>query len=103
MRLTEQNPRWLSTGGEGVTRDGKPMPHRSRIGMTFNCPCGAEGERVAIYFENPPDGGPAVGEPAWHREGDDFETMTLSPSLQRADPGGCNWHGYLRAGSFEPC
>lgn len=93
MKLTELNPRWVRQGGDGG---------RERIGMSFDCPCGC-GTRPAVYFENPPDGGPKFSEPAWHRTGDNFEIMSLSPSLQRADPGGCRWHGWLSNGELVPC
>lgn len=55
-----------------------------------------------LPFTNPIDGkGPytdAPGHATWERTGDDFETLTLSPSIQRRDPGGCAWHGYIRDG-----
>lgn len=34
----------------------------------------------------------------------DPTTLTLSPSIfHRVEDGGCGWHGFLRAGVFEPC
>ena len=87
MRLTDLEPRLYGHGGEGV-------------GMTFLCPCGC-GIRAAVTFRNPIDGlGPfdAGGTPTWKREGDTFETMTLSPSILRTT--GCKWHGWIRNGEI---
>src|SRR5574341_2614043 len=98
MKLTELNPRWVGHGGEGIrNRDGSPVPRRERIGISFDCPCPTVcGERVYVPFENPADGGPAVSEPAWQREGETFELLTINPSIQRV--GGCAWHGWVRSG-----
>lgn len=101
MRLIDLEPRWYSAGGNGVTRNGQPVPHREGVGVSFRCPCGC-GTRLGISFSNPLDGGPEVegiGN-TWARTGNTFETLTLSPSIQRADPGGCRWHGFLRDGVF---
>lgn len=97
MKLTDLNPNFVGAGGEGVTRDGQPVPERHGIGVSFDCPCGQCGERAYIAFANPLDGGPphdADGHhPTWNRVGDVFETMTLAPSIQRM--GGCKWHGHI--------
>jgi hypothetical protein len=103
MKLTDLNPHWLGHGGEGVTnKDGKPIPYRHGIGISFDCPCG-QGDRVAIMFENPLDCGARLeGRHAyWRRDGATFEDLTLSPSIQRADPGGCRWHGFVSNGEIR--
>ena len=105
MRLTDLQPRLLHSGG-GVTRadTGQPVPRREGVGMTLMCPCGC-GVRFALIFTNPLDGGPTldgVG-PTWERTGDDFETMTLNPSVLRSEPRGCGWHGWIRDGEVIPC
>lgn len=101
MRLTALNPGWLSYGGEGVSdKDGNPIPYRERIGIHFDCPCGCD-EPLAIIFTNPIDGkGPIDnnGRHTWERVGDDFDVLTLAPSIRRI--GGCQWHGWLTAGAF---
>jgi hypothetical protein len=100
MKLTDLNPRWVFSGGEGVRNaDGSPAPRREGVGVTFNCPL-AQGCRHYAPFENPLDGGPPL-EPGkgWQRTGDTFETLT--PSYQVV--GGCGWHGYITNGEVLTC
>jgi hypothetical protein len=110
--LTDLDPRWVSHGGEGVNRrkaDGglEPVPRRDGIGLSFECPCstaGAPCQRVFVALSNPLDGGQPVispGQPTWERRGDDFASLTLSPSIQRI--GGCGWHGWVRDGEVIEC
>jgi hypothetical protein len=36
----------------------------------------------------------------WHREGETFETLTLTPSIFRNPArGGCGWHGWITRGA----
>ena len=101
MRLTDLNPRWVGTGGEGVTRDGQPVPWQDGVAISFDCPCGSpECGRACIEFTNPLGGGPPTrtDNHTWQREGDTFETLTLTPSIQRLD--NCRWHGFIRAGEI---
>lgn len=100
MKLVDLDPRWISSGGEGITRNGQPVPRRDGVGIGCDCPCGTEGCWLAVYFTNPLDGGPTLEGVAvsWQRTGDTFETLTLRPSLQRR--GGCDWHGFLTDGVF---
>lgn len=103
MKLTDLNPTFYSAGGEGITRaDGTPAPERRGVGLGFDCPCGNPDEehRCYIPFANPLDGGPAV-ERGWQRTGDTFETLTLTPSIQRMD--GCRWHGFITDGEARTC
>lgn len=94
MRLTDLNPRWVGAGGEGVTRNGEPVPERHGVAISFDCPCGCD-SRCCIEFNNPIDGqGPHdTTRNLWDRTGDTFETLQLTPSIQRV--GGCAWHGYI--------
>jgi hypothetical protein len=98
----------LGCGGEGVrdARTGLPVPERSGIGVSFDCPCGC-GRRCAVPFANPLDGQPAPegysGGRGWNRTGDTFEALTLSPSIQRVEPDGCRWHGWIRDGEVVSC
>lgn len=105
-RLTELNPQWVGCGGDGITFQGQPVPRREKIGVSFDCPCGC-GTLCFIGFENPVDGqGPhnlTPGAHLWTREGDDFEHLTLRPSIQRADPDGCRWHGFITNGEATTC
>jgi len=104
MRLIDLDPGWVGAGGEGVTQDGQPVPERHGVGIAFDCPCGVCGSRCYIPFENPLDGGPAFvsDHPYWARTGDTFETLTLTPSIQRRKVGehGCTWHGFIRNGEI---
>lgn len=104
MRLVDLNPGWISHGGEGIKNAlGHPIPERQRVGVGFDCPCGC-GTRCHVLFENPRDGqgnlGPGTG-PYWSRIGDDFETLTLTPSIHRVD--GCGWHGFITSGEILTC
>ncbi len=104
MKLTDLAPRWLSNGGEEITKlDGSPIPFRDRVGVAFSCPCGACGKDCYILFQNPPDGGPCCDatQRHWQRSGDTFETLSLTPSILRKD--GCCWHGYITNGEAITC
>jgi hypothetical protein len=83
MRLTDLDPRWASSG------------ERHGQAVSFDCPCGC-GERLIVPFSNPIDGGaPMRGQGVtWKRQGDTFETLTLSPSID--SPG--HWHGWVKGG-----
>lgn len=101
MKLIDLEPGWVDHGGDGVRdKDGNPIPLRERVGVGFNCPCGCD-RRCHVLFENPRDGlgnlGSGTG-PYWFREHDDFETLSLTPSIQRRD--GCKWHGYITNGDI---
>jgi hypothetical protein len=110
MKLADLDPRWLGAGGDGVTRaDGSPAPERHGVGIIFECPCGRSehddggSHAIAIEFDRPLDGGPAhrTDGKVWQRTGETFETLTLSPSIQRI--GGCGWHGWIRNGEVISC
>lgn len=108
MKLTELDPHWVGAGGEGVSdKDGHPVPERHGVGLSFNCPEGCD-SRGYVSFENPLDGGPAYeirpGQ-QWQRTGDTFETLTLTPSIQRHKVGdhGCSWHGFITNGEIITC
>lgn len=105
-KLVDLDPGWVGHGGEDVFKvnaDGSrsPIPYREKVGFSCDCPSGC-GEPMFIPFENPEDGGPAVvnpGQHGWRREGTTFETLTVTPSIQRV--GGCAWHGFLTNGIFR--
>jgi len=94
MRLTDLHPKFLALS------DG-----RAGCGVQCDCPCGNPAcLPLFVPFLNPLDGGPpfhvsATGEPwGWQRTGDTFETLTLTPSIQRMDKDGCRWHGFITNG-----
>jgi len=98
VRLTELDPTFPGARGEGVTRNGQPMPERRGVGLMCNCPCGCE-SLLYVPFANPLDGGPQLEAQGWQREGDTFETLTLAPSILRSrEKGGCGWHGFITNG-----
>lgn len=99
-RLVDADPVWV----DGSVSDGE----RHGTGIIFNCPIHDECF-ANVQFSNPLDGSPSHDnngrcEPTWHRTGETFETLTLSPSIRRlGGPDGCEWHGFIRGGRFETC
>ena len=101
MRLVDLDPHWTADD------DG-----RHGMGISFECPhCPAAGnpERLGVQFANPIDGGEPSGEksrrhsrglaPLWHRTGDTFETLTLTPSVDASEGG--HWHGFIAGGEIR--
>lgn len=96
MRLTDLNPAWGHwSSGEGP------------IEVVLDCPVcpGAKAHRCHVPFANPMNGAKAVTRHhLWQREGDTFETLTLSPSVDytKYDNGTVRdpncWHGFIRVG-----
>ena len=101
MKLIDLNPRWVGAGGEGISdKDGNPVPARHGVGLGFDCPCGCK-IRGYVDFANPLDGGPPLRDAhhQWQRTGEDFATLTLTPSILRSrEKGGCGWHGFITNG-----
>ena len=109
MKLTDLNPSWVGTGGEGVFRTNEkgelePAHERHGVAISFDCPCGRRDydnghtPKICVNISPPLDGGVAF-EHAWERTGDTFETLTLRPSIQRV--GGCAWHGFVTNGEVR--
>lgn len=93
MRLLALNPRWAT--------DSYSAPSGGwRLGVTFECPCckgTSRATRLAVFFANPPDGGvPPSNRNLWMREGDTFDTLTLTPSIDASASG--HWHGFIKGG-----
>jgi hypothetical protein len=84
--LTDLNPQWI-----GYTR----APEHGE-GISLTCPvCGPE-HTLAAYFSNPLDGGPAAPSTAlWKRTGEEFDGLTLEPSIQYSH---CGFHGWIEDG-----
>jgi len=106
-RLVDLHPTWVGAGGEGVTgSDGKPVPRREAVGISFDCLCGCGGA-IFVQFQNPLDGGPPHDlRPSilWQRTGDTFETLTLRPSILFHPSGSCRgWHGFITDGNVLTC
>lgn len=103
MKLIDLNPKFVGAGGAGITdKDGNPVPERHGVGVILDCPCGNkdEGHQMFVPFLNPLDGGPPHGSRGWHRTGDDFGSLNLTPSILRKGPDSCGWHGYIRNGEI---
>jgi len=111
MRLIELEPRWASEYGhsddvkQGVTF---LCPHcrARRLGVFFDKSiCGTPPidlvafNRARLRADNDPYDDVHVGSTLWHREGETFDTLTLSPSID-ASAFGC-WHGFITAGEIK--
>lgn len=94
MRLTELHPKWINHEG------------RLGVGIKFDDPkCG---HGVRLLFENPIDGGDPLpndeslsannGGERWLREGTDFETLTIRPSIDGSPE--CS-HFHVTNGAIE--
>lgn len=94
-RLVDANPRWVPVWGD---------PAKRGVLVEFDCPIHEECQ-LHVPLANPLGGGPPFrGEPLWQREGETFETLTLSPSVRMVGrEGECRWHGFIRNGRFETC
>lgn len=100
MRLIDLDPHFF-------TMPGSP----DYVGMTFVCPhCSNPDVRLGITFKEEIDRDSlpntihwARPEPKWHREGDDFETMTITPSIDASKYGQNHWHGFITGGEIKSC
>lgn len=104
MRLTELDPRWFTFAHAA---DGVDF----RFGLTFLCPH-CKQQRIGVQFDPPidPQGWITRGiiwpksTKIWHREGDTFETLSLTPSI---DASGVeiqfvgHWHGFITNGEIR--
>lgn len=91
MRLIDADPGWITSGAP-----------RKGMGIIFNCPhCNSN---ICVWFSNPLDGGPPappeiLPSPRWHRTGDNFENLTLIPSINTEN----HWHGFITNGEIINC
>jgi hypothetical protein len=89
LKLVDLNPQFLdsSDGAKGV-------------GVAFDCPCGnhEEDHRCYVPFAVSLDGRRVAQPPerGWQRTGETFDSLTLTPSIQRM--GDCRWHGFITNG-----
>ena len=99
MRLTNLNPRWVGIGYPGFVVSENNWASQCGIysGVSFDCPH-CKVQRLAILFSpwiNPRNlvvrDAPAVpaGQLVWARtHGDDFHTLSITPSLNFSKAGG---------------
>ena len=105
MRLIDLEPRWFTFSGAVAGTE-------VLIGLSFLCPhCRVQ--RLAVRFKPAIDPEanfakfgivwPWGDDPVWDREGDTFETLSLSPSVNaggdRIDFKG-HWHGHIKNGQI---
>lgn len=114
MRLTDLDPHWLTCLG---------APPDAKLGVRFNDPTD-QSRRMAVFFDVPICGNPKVDLDAvkavqhdvdhpdweqfhelhlgvnlhWRCEGDSFENLTLTPSIDGSKWGG--WHGFITKGEI---
>lgn len=97
MRLVDLDPRWFSAGGDviGLTFD---CPHcrDQRLGVEFDVGVDLRGAHPGVLVPVPPD-----GKNHWHRVGETFETLTLTPSVDASASG--HWHGFVTNGEVTSC
>lgn len=104
MKLTDLNPRWLTMSQYTLPGGTLCFPRwsgekRVGCGVTFDDPTNPQ-QRLGVFFENPIDGlPPADGQKLWHREGDSFDNLTLTPSIDASASGG--WHGFITKGNIQ--
>lgn len=102
MKLREKPLERLVDADPGFFTDGETKG----AGIVFECPL-HENCCVGVHFENPIGGGvpSANAKVRWRRDGETFETLTLSPSIRVTSPNhdGCHWHGFVKNGRFETC
>ena len=68
------------------------------MGVAFDCPL-HKTHRITIFFSNPLDGLPAAhGATLWQRIGEDFDSLTLSPTID-SDRSEC-WSGVITNGEI---
>lgn len=104
MKLTDLKPHWIGFGKEW---------NQIKTGISFLSPLGT-GQRLGVLFSNPID--PlnlgwntvqnAVEHPVdlmhqslWQRSGEDFESLTLTPSLDFSKYR--EWHGFITSGEIK--
>lgn len=105
MRLTELDPHWIGL-----------CPGHA-WGLSFVCPCCARNgkeDRIAVFFDEAIGlqllerviGRAVINHEAmellskhkWHREGETFDTLTLTPSVDASEHG--HWHGFITNGAI---
>jgi len=106
MRLVDLNPRWFSAEGSpdiiGVTFDCPCCPpdgkitslgskYRPRIGVLFVEEIDRDGLPNDVHWTRPGI--------KWHRVGDTFDTLSLTPSIDASKFG--HWHGFITNGEVR--
>jgi hypothetical protein len=100
VNLATLNPHWVAVSNASPN---SPL-ESARIGVSFDCPC-CRKTRLMILFRNTI--GPTLsawpylclGDKFWDRQGETFDDLTLSPSIDCSKSG--HWHGFITAGEVS--
>lgn len=103
MKLADLDPRWKAVDGD---------PHAA---LAFKCPCCQKvwltckfvpmkmSDQMRLFEdEGKASGGqvvPTRQEFAWSRQGDDFATLSITPSVDASASG--HWHGFVTNGEIR--
>lgn len=108
MFFKDYNPRWVVGGSYELPGGVKcyifndPNHGRHGMGVSFDCPVCMPRHKLSVMFDNPVDGLPKTQEASfwWHRVGDDFNTISLSPSIDATVNTNCKFHASVINGEF---
>jgi hypothetical protein len=98
MKLTDLSPRWVTpdlfifknpTGGEcWLSCKRVEMPIREQMELCYRAHPDMKGTSIV----------PMKADFAWSFTGNNFETMTVTPSIDASSSG--NWHGFITNGEI---
>lgn len=99
MKLTELDPRWYTVEGA----------NGAAVGISFDCPhCRTQRLGVAFHHKGHEAMEDSVIHAAspltnhiWDIEGDTFENLTLTPSVDASQVAGGHWHGHITNGEIK--
>ena len=97
MKLAELNPAWIGLGNF--------PPPNLKMGVRFDCPC-CRSYKLVAHFRQPIDPQSLLANTSWQppalswdRTGEDFESLTLLPSIDYSQSG--HWHGHIINGEIQ--
>ena len=112
MKLIDLAPKWAVDPDILIGDRAVHTPDRRGMGITFACPhCvamrpnaplerGGVIQFLGVFFKNSIDGQPHTDDVPltrlWLRVGTDFETLSLTPSIDASKSG--HWHGFITNG-----
>lgn len=98
MKLTDLSPRWMTpdlfifkspTGhGNWLMCKRVAMPIREQLELCYRVAPDLKGQSIV----------PMQADFCWNFAGNDFETMTVTPSIDASRSG--NWHGFITGGEI---
>lgn len=105
MKLTELKPKWIESQWDVL--------NSVVFGVSFQCPH-CQSVRLAIFFTEPfgetnkintaqwadPRKSDTVEILLWNRQGETFDDLTISPSIDASKRG--HWHGFIQNGTVAP-